>query len=203
MTFEKMICEINPNKSSEVIMNNCDIRNVNRTHIRMNFEANFLRPFHSGYLHSILYRKFTANVYRKFLVNSFCFCCLIIYFVWFYKNYSHRQWNFSIFLFVKVDLWEDGCAWLDGSGKSWFLDFTMRKALGYIDTNMYHKCPFEGKIYLKTNSIALNTFTIVEQLFPSGRYMVEITFYEHRNDSQWFAKVKLYLEISDRRIEQF
>lgn len=83
------------------------------------------------------------------------------------------------------------------------MEHTLAKMVGHVDTNVLHKCPLVGPLYIKSNAVPFNKFLVVEQLIPSGRYILEASFYENRNDSQWIGKTRLYMEFSDLRIEQF
>lgn len=127
---------------------------------------NFTEPVNSMYIHTVFYRKYTANVYRKF----------------------------------PIDLWEDICGWLNGTAKSWILDFSVGKILNQSNTNSIN-CPFLNHIYMKADNVPLESFTF-DFLFPDGRFLAEIDF-SNRKSGKSFAKAMLYFSVSDRRVEIF
>lgn len=46
------------------------MKKLSHTRVRTTFYANFTRPIKSLHVHAVLYRKFTANVYRKFTIDG-------------------------------------------------------------------------------------------------------------------------------------
>lgn len=62
-----MDCAYNPNGHVSFVA--CDIKRISRNNVRVNLQVNFSRPVYSVHVHTVPYRKFTANVYRKFLNN--------------------------------------------------------------------------------------------------------------------------------------
>lgn len=113
----------------------------------------------------------------------------------YYKYNTYRR--------IAVNHWEDGCGWLNGTAKSFFLDWTLKRVQNYIgaDTNINHPCPYEGYTYLKINNISVDHFPL-EPLMPSGRYRLDINITESDKKTSIFS-AKLYMSVSDHRIEQY
>lgn len=101
-----------------------------------------------------------------------------------------------------MDLWEDACGWMNGTAKNHMFDLIFQPMLKFIDTNVYHKCPFNGTVYIKANDMTTDTF-LTDFIVPHGRYYADIAFYEQRNDPTWMFRAKFYFEISDHRVEMF
>lgn len=96
--------------------------------------------------------------------------------------------------------WEDVCGWLAGKEKAFILDWTLKKVMNY--TNINHPCPLEGYIYLKYKNISVDHFPF-EQLMPSGRYRLDVNLTESKKENNFIAMLRLYMSVSDLRIEQY
>lgn len=106
-----------------------------------------------------------------------------------YNTYKKYAW----------DLWEDFCGYLDGSKKSYFLDFTLKRVLNF--TNVNRPCPFEGDVFVKINNISLEKLPF-EPLLPAGRYRLDINFTDSSKKHIIFTS-KLFGSVSDHRIERY
>lgn len=101
-----------------------------------------------------------------------------------------------------IDLWENVCGWLDGTVKSSLLDGSLGKAFNYSDTNLNHKCPFEGYMYMKTENLSLSKFPFANinmDIVPSGSYRINAIVTD-KVDGQWYVEGKVYFSVSGRPI---
>ena len=114
-----------------------------------------------------------------------------IHSVVYYKYNWYQKWA--------IDLWEDYCGWLSGKKHSYFMDWLMKPVQNY--TNVNHPCPLEGFLFMRVNNISLDNFPF-KDLFPSGRYRLDVNLTE-ANREKVLVMAKLYLAVSDHRIEQF
>lgn len=110
-----------------------------------------------------------------------------------YYKYNHYQ-KFPI------DLWEDLCGWLSGTSKSYLSDWFVKKLLKF--SNLNHTCPYEGTIFVKNDNISIKEIHNFEVFLPSGRYRFDINLTEGYHGRE-FSSMKLYITISDHRVEQF
>lgn len=99
-----------------------------------------------------------------------------------------------------VDLWEDLCGWLAGKSKSYLLDWGVKKLLKY--SNLNHNCPYENAVYVKNNNITLKDIHAFEVFLPSGRFRLDVNLTEGYRGKVFFM-MKMYITISDHRVEQF
>lgn len=97
-----------------------------------------------------------------------------------------------------IDLWENPCDWLRGK-RAFILDWTVGKALKY--SNINHPCPYRDQIYVKADNISMVDFP-VEQLFPAGRYRVDINITDGTK-KKLLVKSQFFLSVSDHRVERF
>lgn len=67
-TFERAKCELNP-ESGILSSAFCDMKRISRKNHYMNFQVNVSKPVYSLWSHIVLYKQFSANVYRPFLVS--------------------------------------------------------------------------------------------------------------------------------------
>lgn len=86
---------------------------------------------------------------------------------------------------------------MDNKEKLYILDYLRPLAEKY--TNMYHSCPYVGKILMKADNMSIHEFAI-PQIVPAGRYRIDLNITEG-----YFGKTlvdaKIYGSISDHRVE--
>lgn len=118
-----------------------------------------------------------------------------MHFIVYYKYNTYKKYA--------IDLWEDPCAWMAGTGKSYFMDWTYKRIQNYsgTETNINHKCPYSGYNYFKINNVSVDRFPL-EQLMPSGRYRIDGVLTE-ADKKTVIASGKVYASVSDHRIEQY
>ena len=109
----------------------------------------------------------------------------------YYKYNTYQRWA--------INLWEDVCGWLNGTKRSYFMDFTVKKVLNY--SNFNHPCPYEGNMFLKVKNISEDNFPF-EHLVPSGRYRLDVNLTEE-NKEKVIVMLQLFASVSDHRIEQY
>lgn len=167
---------------------------ISRRSIRVHLEANLTEPLHKLWSHTVVYYKYSSNVYRKFPIDGNVFC------------FIHFQFRLNLMIREKLNsrtqtipVWEDFCGWFNGSSKNYFIDQT----LGVLQnsSNLNHKCPFDGYVYIKNDNITFNSFKF-EQFIPSGRYRIEANMVEGYR-GQWMATMYQYLTVSDVRVDVF
>lgn len=93
---------------------------------------------------------------------------------------------------------EDWCGWMNGTARSFVMEWTFSKLLEY--SNINHMCPYVGPVSIKVDSISEDTFTFEQSLMPSGKYRVDNDFMESPAGTP-FMRASLYFSISDHRIE--
>lgn len=115
----------------------------------------------------------------------------------------YRQFGSNIYKKFLVDMVEDGCGWLNSTASSYFLDHTLGKLINHFNTNtnIDHKCPYEGHVYLENDDISMDYFT-TEHLLPSGKYKLEIIG-STDIDGKWVVAGKVYFTISDNSLDEF
>lgn len=149
----------------------CSIRKISHTNVRLHLQANLSEPINSIWIHGVVYRQFSSNVFRKFL----------------------------------FDMWEEACSWFSGKSvtKNFILEHAVTPLIDQwnLETNMFHACPYEGYVYVKSDNLSLNLFHS-DQLLPSGRYRIDFTMARTKN-GEWIAKAVGYASISDHRVEIF
>lgn len=116
------------------------------------------------------------------------------------EAYVHTvtYYKYNTYQKYPIDLREDICGWLNGKSKSYLLDWTVKRVMNY--TNL-HPCPLDGEISIKVNNISLDKFPF-EPLLPSGRYRLDINVTEG-NENNVIFMIKIFLSVSDHRIEQY
>lgn len=110
----------------------------------------------------------------------------------------HRMSATGVYRKFAIDFWENVCGWLDGTVKSSLLDATIGKTLNYSETNINHKCPFEGYVYVKTANLSLSKFPIANinmDLVPTGSYRADGIWCDNV-DGQWYAGGMIYFNVS-------
>lgn len=90
---------------------------------------------------------------------------------------------------------EDICAWLDGSKRSFALNWIMPLVVKY--SNLNHPCPYSGYGYFKVDNLSINAFSF-PQLVPAGRYRIDVSAWE--NDKYNIGNVSVFGAISDYRV---
>lgn len=82
------------------------------------------------------------------------------------------------------------------------MDWTLGKALCYVEHDGPIKCPMKKGFLLSFNNLSLNKNFPVVPLLPSGQYRIDVTFTEAKRNNI-YASWQLYFEISDNRLEQY
>lgn len=119
-----------------------------------------------------------------------------------HKAYVHTQVYFRYVHYVlfPISLWDDMCGWFIGKRRSFAMDWTLGKMLKY--SNMNHSCPYFGNVFVKVDNISMDTF-IFEQFIPSGRYRIDFNLTDDYRSRTPIFMGKLFVSVSDYRIEQF
>lgn len=115
---------------------------------------------------------------------------------WIHTVFNYRYKTYQKYA---IDLWENACSWIKGLGKSYILDWTVKKLLK--NTNYNHPCPYVGHTYIKINNISMSQFPL-EPLMPSGQYRLDFNVTEGNRSHVLFI-AKIFFSISDNRIERF
>lgn len=64
-------------------------------------------------------------------------------------------------------------SWMDNEVDGFdILTAIISKLLIYIETNVYHSCPYCGMYYIKSKSFPVNDNLFIENLMPSGRFIM-------------------------------
>lgn len=98
---------------------------------------------------------------------------------------------------IATELWDDVCGWLNGSHKSFLLDFL--KPLFTKYSNFNHTCPYLGIVLGKTDNISVQQFAF-PQIMPAGRYRLDFNVTKGLRRGEIYGG-SLYFAISDHRIE--
>lgn len=111
--------------------------------------------------------------------------------------------KYNTFKKFPVDLWMNGCRWLDGSETYKFIDWlvgNLKKHIKYGDKLL---CPFkEGNLTLNMRNVSLNEQLPFFQLLPSGQYLTNTLFTEG-NRSNVITTTQTLVKFLDNRIEQY
>lgn len=110
----------------------------------------------------------------------------------------YYKFNGITFHKFPIDLTEDLCGWINGTGKSFAMDWSLGKMLKY--TNVNHTCPYVGPMWLKVDNIPEETLTFDNSLIPSGEYRVDYEMLESPASNP-FLEASLYFSVSDHRLE--
>lgn len=114
--------------------------------------------------------------------------------VFYYRYNSYTYQKFPI------DLWEDVCAWLNGTTNRFLLKWISQIISKY--SNLNHSCPYYQVMEVEAERLKLNNFLLIEQLLPSGKYRGEINL-TRGYKKEPIAIVKFFFSISDNRIDKF
>lgn len=108
-----------------------------------------------------------------------------------YKQFDGEEFR-KIF-----DIWEDGCGFLNGTTKSIVMDHSFGAMMKHpnTETNLKHKCPYVGEIYIKSGNISLDSFPY-QRLMPTGNYRVE-SISTLTKDGPWLSRGNTYFSVSD------
>lgn len=121
-------------------------------------------------------------------------------------TYMHFKtyYKYSIYRPIAIDMWEEVCGWFDGTGKSYFLDLTLKLLYSFagVETNVNHPCPYVGYHYLRFKNISVDQMSKFDYFMPSGRYRIDGELFES-DKKTIIASLKFYLSVSDNRIEQY
>lgn len=112
----------------------------------------------------------------------------------------HTVFNYRYNTYQKyaIDLWENACSWVSGKGKSYILDWTVKKLLK--NTNFNHPCPYNGHTFININNISVSRLPL-EPIMPAGRYRMDFNVTEGNRSNVLFIS-KIFFSISDNRIER-
>lgn len=97
--------------------------------------------------------------------------------IWLHTVFYYKYNGISFFKFP-IDLWENVCSWLNGTSRSYIMDWTYGRVMNY--SNLNHPCPFIGLAYLKIDNISVANFPL-EPLMPSGEYRVDVNITENKS----------------------
>lgn len=112
-----------------------------------------------------------------------------------YRQFSSNEYRRFLF-----DLWENICGTAEVGDRNMFSKVLKRVISG--DSNIFRECPYTPGIYFITmKRMPINRLNF-GQILPSGRYRFELTVTDSFNVTN-LVLYKLYVSISDRRIEQF
>lgn len=117
----------------------------------------------------------------------------------FFHGIFYYKFNGITFHKFPIELLEDFCGWMNGTSRSYLMEWSFSKVLKY--SNMNHTCPYVGPIWIKADSIREDSFTFENSLMPSGQYRVDLNVMEFP-ESVPYIKTSLYFSISDHRIEK-
>lgn len=65
-------------------------------------------------------------------------------------------------------------------------------------SNVSHKCPYDGFVYVKADNVSIDEFAYPD-LLPSGRYRIDTTVFE--SNERILFNISLYFSISDHRLD--
>lgn len=109
--------------------------------------------------------------------------------------------KYQVYRKIPFEWSENICDWLNGKKRSKLLDVSLGRALEFIEYDHKLECPLiAGNFSLKVNNVSLNEQFPMYPLLPSGQYLVD-TVLSQRDIV--FVRIKFYMAISDKRIEQY
>lgn len=106
-------------------------------------------------------------------------------------------YKYSTYQNIGAEYWDDFCGWLGGKKMSYAL--TAYKPIIKKYTNFNHSCPYTGTLLFKFNNFSAQSLAF-PQIVPSGRYRIEVDFWEDDRKTFLFG-VFAYTSISDYRLE--
>lgn len=65
--FERITCEYN--KDAPLSFASCDFKRISRTNARFQFQANLTERVNSAWGHVVVYKQYSSNVWRKFVID--------------------------------------------------------------------------------------------------------------------------------------
>lgn len=133
----------------------------------------------------------TANLWLNFSEPTYD---TWVHAVFYYRYNGHSYSSFPI------DLWENVCAWLNGTHKYFFLNIIKNPIKKF--SNMNHSCPYTGIVAVNMERVNLNKHILTRQFLPSGRYRLDIDF-TRTYKKDLYASGKIFFAISDNRVEVF
>lgn len=113
---------------------------------------------------------------------------------------AYRQFSSKEYRKFLVDQWEDICKVAEGGNGNILLNILKGKMSRY--TNIFRHCPYTpGNYYITLKRMPMDGINF-GHILPSGRYRVEFSV---AKDFQGTILLlgKVFISISDRRVEQF
>lgn len=86
------------------------------------------------------------------------------------KIQVHTVFYFRYFVYTKfpIDLWEEVCGWMNGLERSFILDWTLVKAMHFVQHDGNFTCPLLGRYTMNIKNISQDYFAF-PPLIPSGK----------------------------------
>lgn len=111
-------------------------------------------------------------------------------------------YKYHVYKLFPVKLDENLCYWLNNQKGSFFMEWTLARALKYVKYDGELKCPIKGNLSISFSNVLLNKEFPLVPLVPSGKYRVDNIFTEASSNTV-IASTQFFIEVSDNRIEKY